>query len=877
MSALRARRPPTSAVLIVGAVWLLAIDILRGGQGEIPAAAVLGVVLGIRAVSFLADWRRVIVTLLLVILLIPNDGRYTFPAVLPFQLEPYRVVVGIFLVGWLASLLVDRRVRFRSTGFEGPLLLMTLAVFGSAVANPSRVSLVETNVIKSVWLFVCFVLVVYMIVSVIRTREALDRVIAIMVGAGCIVAVVAVIQMKTGVNIFDDLHLVLPLNFNDIQENILRGGRVRATASAGHPIELSTTMSMLMPFAIYLAVKFRKRVWWLAFVVLLLGEFASGSKTGMLGVAAMVGVFLWLRPRQTLRFWPAIIPMVVLVHVVAPGALGGVYGGFFPSGGLVAQQGATVHGAQLSRASRVPTALHEFSEHNPLLGEGYGTRVTGGDGNFQASTAQTSSTVPTAASLAMSRGQLVNGVNSPVLDDQWLKTLLETGILGVLAWGWLFFRAIRRLGARAKTERESPDGLLPIALAAALLGFAIAMGTYDAFSFVQATALTFILIGFSSIVLHLAPAKPDDAVTVNRVGDSSHANTYAVAVSRGTPGRANRAAEKRRDASHSPSRTSSDPKPRSRSISLDRRRFVFGRGGERLYHIRPVHSTESDVAPNLKIERQVDTRGIEFEPADLGRRPQRSAPSTPEELLDERATLLETRRSAQTAGVKAGATRRIRKIEAALTDRGVEFQPAPLSPSRGSSAAPSTPEQLLAARAAWIKAHQAAETGGQRQGASRRIRNIERKLDACGIEFEPADLGRRPQRSAPSTPEELLDERATLLETRKSAQTAGVKAGATRRIRKIEAALTDRGVEFQPAPLSPSRGSSAAPSTPEQLLAARAAWIKAHQAAETGGQRQGASRRIRNIERKLDACGIEFEPADLGRRPQRSAPSIEKR
>ena len=466
-----------------------------------------------------------------------------------------------------------------------------------------------------------------------------------------------------------------------------------------------------MPFAIYLAVKFRKRVWWLAFVVLLLGEFASGSKTGMLGVAAMVGVFLWLRPRQTLRFWPAIIPMVVLVHVVAPGALGGVYGGFFPSGGLVAQQGATVHGAQLSRASRVPTALHEFSEHNPLLGEGYGTRVTGGDGNFQASTAQTSSTVPTAASLAMSRGQLVKGVNSPVLDDQWLKTLLETGILGVLAWGWLFFRAIRRLGARAKTERESPDGLLPIALAAALLGFAIAMGTYDAFSFVQATALTFILIGFSSIVLHLAPAKPDDAVTVNRVGDSSHANTYAVAVSRGTPGRANRAAEKRRDASHSPSRTSSDPKPRSRSISLDRRRFVFGRGGERLYHIRPVHSTESDVAPNLKIERQVDTRGIEFEPADLGRRPQRSAPSTPEELLDERATLLETRRSAQTAGVKAGATRRIRKIEAALTDRGVEFQPAPLSPSRGSSAAPSTPEQLLAARAAWIKAHQAAGPG----------------------------------------------------------------------------------------------------------------------------------------------------------------------
>ena len=102
---------------------------------------------------------------------------------------------------------------------------------------------------------------------------------------------------------------------------------------------------------------------------------------------------------------------------------------------------------------------------------------------------------------------------------------------------------------------------------------------------------------------------------------------------------------------------------------------------------------------------------------------------------------METRRSAQTAGVKAGATRRIRKIEAALTDRGVEFQPAPLSRSRGSSATPSTPEQLLADRAAWIEAHQAAETAGQRQGASRRIRNIERKLDTPGSSSSRPILG----------------------------------------------------------------------------------------------------------------------------------------
>ncbi len=84
------------------------------------------------------------------------------------------------------------------------------------MVNASRVSVVESYAIKSVSLFVCFVLVVYMIVSVLRTREALDRVIAVVVGAGCVVAVAALIQMKTGTNIFDDLRLVLPLNYTPI-------------------------------------------------------------------------------------------------------------------------------------------------------------------------------------------------------------------------------------------------------------------------------------------------------------------------------------------------------------------------------------------------------------------------------------------------------------------------------------------------------------------------------------------------------------------------------------------------------------------------------------------------------------------------------------
>src|SRR5919106_2429308 len=62
-------------------------------------------------------WERVLGALLLVILFIPIR-RYRFPGDLPFQLEPYRVLVALVVMGWIASLLVDPRVRLRRSRFE---------------------------------------------------------------------------------------------------------------------------------------------------------------------------------------------------------------------------------------------------------------------------------------------------------------------------------------------------------------------------------------------------------------------------------------------------------------------------------------------------------------------------------------------------------------------------------------------------------------------------------------------------------------------------------------------------------------------------------------------------------------------------------------
>ncbi len=51
-------------------------------------------------------WSTLLGLLVLVILFIPIH-RYTLPGSLPFDLEPYRVLVAVICLLWLAAILVD--------------------------------------------------------------------------------------------------------------------------------------------------------------------------------------------------------------------------------------------------------------------------------------------------------------------------------------------------------------------------------------------------------------------------------------------------------------------------------------------------------------------------------------------------------------------------------------------------------------------------------------------------------------------------------------------------------------------------------------------------------------------------------------------------
>jgi hypothetical protein len=228
---------------------------------------------------------------------------------------------------------------------------------------------------------------------------------------------------------------------------------------------------MLMPFSLYLIQRTKQRRWGLAGLLCAAGAFSTVSRTAMIMLSVVMIVYAILKFRDVKRYWPAIIPMLALVHFAMPGAIGTITASFHPQGGLMKEQSSSAGSrAAAGRLADLPGAFKTF-ENDPLLGYGFGSSITVG---------------PKA--------------NAPILDDQWLGSLLETGVAGLVGWLWLFGRFIRRTGREAR--RDSTDrSWLMAAFCAAITAYAVGMITYDAFSFIQETLVMFILLGLGASAL----------------------------------------------------------------------------------------------------------------------------------------------------------------------------------------------------------------------------------------------------------------------------------------------------------------------------------------------------------------------------------------
>jgi hypothetical protein len=483
------RRPPLRRVdrltyTGLALAVLLALLAAASGLHTLPILlAITGCLTFAAAHTWLLSWRTMLGAIVLTILFIPIK-RYELPVNLPMQLEPYRLLVLGVGAGMLASLMIDSRLRLRATGLDAPLAMLALAMVLSVLTRSGYVLSegLGKYSFRSISFFATYLIVFYLVTLAVRRRSDVEMLLRLLVAGAAIVAVLAVVEEWGHYNFFDHLQQYFPiLRFQGVPYTTDRGG-VRAYASAQHPIAMGAAFALVFPLAIYLGHSTRQRRWWLCCGLLILGALATKSRTAIIMLAVILVVLWILKPAETRRMIPKLIlPLLVVAHVAMPGTLGTFKSAFFPTGGVLsAETNAEVSWHSNYGKGRVgewSPALKEW-EITPLFGQGAGTRVS---------------------DLEDPR------VNAPILDDQWLWSLLELGVFGVVALLWFFVVAVRRFGRLAKRDTTENSWLLT-AFAASIASYAIGMLTFDAFNFVQVTMLLFLITA-----LGVATLRPEDS------------------------------------------------------------------------------------------------------------------------------------------------------------------------------------------------------------------------------------------------------------------------------------------------------------------------------------------------------------------------------
>lgn len=490
--ALPLRRVDRFTYTALGAAILLALVAAGSGVKTLPIIiAITGCLTFAAAHTWLLQWRTMLGAIIVCILFIPIK-RYELPVNLPMQLEPYRLVVLGVGAGMLASLLIDNRLQLRSTGLDVPIAMIALAMLLSVLTRSGHIlgEGLGKYSFRSVSFFATYIIVFYLVTLAVRRRSDVETLLRLLVMGAAIVGALAIVEEYAQYNFFDHLQQYFPvLRFQGVPYTTDRGG-VRAYASAQHPIAMGAALILILPMAIYLAHSTRQKRWWICCGLLILGALATKSRTAIIMIVVILVVMWILKPRETRRLLPkAILPMLIAAHFVMPGTLGTLKNSIFPSGGLVnAETNADVSWHSNYGKGRIgqwDPALKEW-QLTPLFGQGAGTRVSDLEDPK---------------------------MNAPILDDQWLWSLLELGVFGVVALLWFFVAAIKRFGRLAKRDPTENSWLLT-GFAASTTAYAVGMLTFDAFNFVQVTMLMFLIVALG--VATLRPESSDEPASATK-------------------------------------------------------------------------------------------------------------------------------------------------------------------------------------------------------------------------------------------------------------------------------------------------------------------------------------------------------------------------
>ncbi|GAA1998059.1 hypothetical protein [Microbacterium ulmi] len=484
-AAVRAQSPATQLVagLVLAAVALASVVLL---PPVVAGAVLLAVSVLYLARALVLSWVGGLAILVAVIMFVPVR-RYALPIPLPFQLEPYRLVLVLLLVAVAAALLLDRARRWQPVAFGWPIGIFVATLVVSIIANGTSLvedALASTAVgalVNSLLMLSTF----YIVRQLLTTERIVMGLATGLVWCGVVVAVFAVFERVTRVNVFWRLATVLPLDVIADEGAAFRAGGYRSYGSAQHPIALSVVLCMLIPLAIYLAAYARRPsngwtrriVYGAATGVLLLGVLTAVSRTAVVVLGVMLVMTLVLRPRLGFALVGLAAPALLVGAVVAPKVFETLLGSFLDLDSLIASQQTSAGWGGAGRIADLGPAFAQAAAH-PFFGTGVGSRIVIGENR-----------------------------NAFILDNQVLGTLLEAGAVGVIGLAALVLVPPILLLRWAFTTSRSDAryAFFAFAVAVACSGYVAALFFYDAFGFYQAFFVFCMLLAIGAWLLTASP------------------------------------------------------------------------------------------------------------------------------------------------------------------------------------------------------------------------------------------------------------------------------------------------------------------------------------------------------------------------------------
>jgi len=374
---------------------------------------------------------------------------------------------------WFLSIRAARSTRrVRVSGVHWAFGAFTaIAALSIVLRGESLIRLGEMDLAtKQLALVVTYGVFFALCASIIRASEV-TRLIKAMLFLACITAFSVILEYRLGINPFHDWigplfpGYVRPAGLGTIDSI----GRVQIYGPGEHPLVPAVMLSMTLPFAFTWLLKAedrQQRLLYGAMVVLLIGgAVATQKKTAMVGPLVCVAVLTAYRPRAMMRLAPLAVVLVAVVHLTAPGALGGVIDQFAP--GSVNKVNTTQ-----DRVSDYEAVVPDVVDH-PLLGRGYGS---------------------------------YDQKKHRILDNLYLTLAIGVGLLGLI--GYLAIIVTSFVNAHRVARSGDPDRGPPAMAAAAAICVALVSGALlDFLSFPQLPYLFCFIAAIAFVLAHDRPSE----------------------------------------------------------------------------------------------------------------------------------------------------------------------------------------------------------------------------------------------------------------------------------------------------------------------------------------------------------------------------------